>query len=149
MAEVLFYHLERSGLEAVLPRLLEKTLERGWKAVVRTGSEERLRALDAHLWTYRDEAFLPHGAKGQGHEAMQPVLLTTDDENPAGANVLFAVDGAEPTGLEAYDRCVLMFDGRDDDAVAAARGHWKTAKDAGHDVTYWQQTERGKWERKA
>ena len=149
MAEVLFYHLDRSALEAVLPQLLEKTLERGWKAVVRTGSDERLRALDAHLWTYRDDSFLPHGPAGHDTDVHQPVLLTTGTANPAGANVLFAVDGAAPDGLDAYQRCVLMFDGRDNDAVTAARGYWKTVSAAGHDVTYWQQNEAGRWEKKA
>lgn len=149
MAEVLFYHLERSALEAVLPQLLEKTLERDWKAVVRVGTEERLRALDAHLWTYRDASFLPHGAAGGSADALQPVLLTTGPENPAGANVLFAVDGAEPEGLDAYQRCVVMFDGRDSEAVAAARRHWKAASAAGHEVTYWQQNDAGRWEKKA
>ena len=41
MAEVLFYHLETRPLEAVMPLLLEKTLERGWRAVVEVGSRER------------------------------------------------------------------------------------------------------------
>ncbi|MEO0960988.1 MAG: DNA polymerase III subunit chi [Pseudomonadota bacterium] len=149
MSELLFYHLERSTLEAVLPQLLEKTLERGWKAVVRASSAERVSSLDAHLWTYRDDAFLPHGAQGEGHEDAQQVLLTTGNENPAGANVLFAVDGADIDGVDTYQRCVLMFDGGDPDAVAAARVHWKAVKDAGHDATYWQQSEAGRWEKKA
>lgn len=149
MAELLFYHLERSTLEAVLPQLLEKTLERGWTAVVRAGSPERVKALDAHLWTYRDDAFLPHGAEGEGHEDIQPVLLTTGTDNPSGANVLFAVDGADITGVETYQRCVLMFDGADPAAVARAREHWKSVKADGHDATYWQQSEQGRWEKKA
>jgi len=149
MSELLFYHLERSSLEAVLPQLLEKTLERGWKAVVRASSPERVKSLDAHLWTYRDDAFLPHGACGEGHEEAQPVLITTGNENPADANVLFAVDGADIGRLETYQRCVLMFDGNDPGAVAAARIHWKAVKDAGHDATYWQQSEAGRWEKKA
>ncbi len=149
MSELLFYHLERSTLEAVLPQLLEKTLERGWTAVVRAGSPERVSSIDAHLWTYRDDAFLPHGAQGEGHEDTQPVLLTTGTENPAGANVLFAVDGAGIDGVETYQRCVLMFDGNDSEAVATARVHWKAVKEAGHDATYWQQSEAGRWEKKA
>lgn len=149
MSELLFYHLERSTLESVLPQLLEKTLERGWKAVVRASSAERVRSLDAHLWTYRDDAFLPHGSQGEGHEEAQQVLLTTGNENPAGANVLFAVDGAGIDGVDTYQRCVLMFDGGDPDAVAAARIHWKAVKDAGHDATYWQQSEAGRWDKKA
>jgi len=149
LAEILFYHLERSPLEAVLPQLLEKTLERGWTAVVRAGTEERMKSLDAHLWTYKDDAFMPHGLNGAGNETEQPVLLTTNEENPSGANVLFAVDGADLSGAEAYQRCVLMFDGADADAVAAARINWKTFKDTDHDATYWQQSERGRWEKKA
>lgn len=166
MTEVLFYHLERAPLEAVLPQLLEKTLERGWKALVRVGSEERLRALDTHLWTWRDDAFLPHGTADQPHAADQPVLLTTGapenapdsaadtapdaaPDNLNAADVLFAVDGAAPDGLEGFTRCVVIFDGRDAAAVARARAQWKAAAAAGHDVTYWQQNENGRWERKA
>ena len=149
MSELLFYHLERSTLEAVLPQLLEKTLERGWTAVVRASSAERVSSLDAHLWTYRDDAFLPHGAEGEGHEETQPILLTTGTMNPSGANVLFAVDGAGIEDVETYQRCVLMLDGNDADAVAAARVHWKAVKEAGHDATYWQQSEAGRWEKKA
>ena len=149
MSELLFYHLERSTLEAVLPQLLEKTLKRGWTAVVRASSAERVSSLDAHLWTYRDDAFLPHGAEGEGHEEIQPILLTTGTTNPSGANVLFAVDEAGIEDVETYQRCVLMFDGNDADAVAAARVHWKAVKEAGHDATYWQQSEAGRWEKKA
>ena len=149
MTELMFYHLERSSLEVVLPQLLEKTLARGWRAVVRSGTEERLKALDAHLWTYRDDSFLPHGVAGHETDVDQPILLTTATGKPPDAAVLFAVDGAAPDGLEAYERCVLMFDGRDAEAVAAARGHWKAAREAGHDVTYWQQTPQGRWEKKA
>ena len=93
MTEVLFYHLERRPLEQVLPQLLEKTLERGWRAVVQTGSEERAEALSQSLWTYRDEAFLPHGSAADGHEEMQPVFLTPEDVNPNGAQIRFFVDG--------------------------------------------------------
>lgn len=149
MTEVLFYHLQNAPLERVLPDLLERSLQRGWRAIVRAGSKERLDALNNTLWTYRDESFLPHGTLEDGPPDLEPILLTTDAENPNGANVLFLVDGAEPGEITGYERCVLMFDGRDADAVAAARNHWKTLKDAGHDTTYWQQSDAGKWEKKA
>ena len=61
MTELLFYHLQGQKLEGVLTPLLEKSLERGWRVVVQGASEERIDALDAHLWTYRDDGFLPHG----------------------------------------------------------------------------------------
>jgi DNA polymerase-3 subunit chi len=147
--EILFYHLERSSLEGVLPELLEKSLERGWRAVVQAGSEERVEALNMALWTYRQESFLPHGMAADGQPERQPVYLTTGEGNPNGASIRFLVDGAEAGDLSGYDRAVHLFDGRDEEAVAHARGQWKAATDAGHEVTYWRQNDAGRWEKQA
>jgi len=149
VTEVLFYHLQSQPLEVVLPELLEKCLERKWRAVVQLGSEERRDALDAHLWTYRDEGFMPHGTVKDGHATAQPVWLTAADDNPNGASVRFLADGAEAANYSDYQRIVVLFDGNDPDAVDRARASWTTAKAAGHDATYWQQSERGRWEKKA
>jgi DNA polymerase-3 subunit chi len=149
MTEVLFYHLERRPLEAVLPQLLEKTLERGWRAVVEAGSAERVEALSSALWTYRDDAFLPHGTREDGHAARQPIWLTDSDENPNGAQVRFLVDGAAAQGLDGLERAVYLFDGRNTEAVDAARQRWREAAAAGHSVTYWREDESGKWQKMA
>jgi DNA polymerase-3 subunit chi len=149
MTEVLFYHLTRQPLDKVLPGLLEKTLERGWRAVVQAGSGERVDALDALLWTYADDSFLPHGTARDGMPDQQPIFLTVKDENPNGATVRFLVDGAEAPDLAGYTRAVYIFDGRDDAALAQARAEWKRIKGAGHAVTYWQQNDNGRWEKKA
>lgn len=147
--EALFYHLERAPLERVLPGLLERTLARGWRAAVQAGSQERLEALDQHLWTYAEESFLPHGTAKDGRPADQPVFLTIEEDNPSGANVRFLVDGATIASFTGYERIVILFDGREDEAVARAREQWKAAKTAGCEATYWQQTSEGRWERKA
>lgn len=149
MTEVLFYHLERQPLDRVLPALLERTLERGWRAVVQSGNEERLDAIDTQLWTYREESFLPHGTKKDGNAALQPVYLTTGDDNPNEATVRFLIDGATAAEFSSYARLVYLFDGHDETALALARAEWKRAKEAGCDVTYWQQSESGRWEKKA
>lgn len=149
MTEILFYHLENQPLERVIPVLLEKTLERGWRAVVEAGSRERAEALDAVLWTYRDESFLPHGiATGEQLDADQPVLIVTDAGNGNGANVRFFVDRAVPRSSEGYDRIVYLFSGHDPDAVIEARAAWK-ALSAGNALTYWQQDADGRWAKKA
>ncbi len=149
MTELLFYHLHRQPIEKVLPALLEKSLERGWRVVVQAGSEERIEALDAYLWTYRDDGFLPHGTAKESEAAAQPVLLTTGEDNPNGANVRFLIDGtAVPADAASYARIVLLFDGEDEDAVAAARARWSDAKAQGFDVTYWQPDEQGRWQQK-
>lgn len=149
LAEVLFYHLERQPLEKVLPNLLERTLARGWKAVVQSGSAERLDAVDQALWTYTEESFLPHGQKKAGHAEHQPIFLTTGSETPNGAGVRFLIDGATAATFEGFSRIVYLFDGADPEAMATARAQWKEAKAAGCTVTYWQQTPQGRWERKA
>jgi DNA polymerase III subunit chi len=147
--DVSFYHLERATLESVLPSLLEKTLERGWRAVVQAGSPERLEALDDALWTYRADSFLPHGTAKDGHSDAQPIFLTLGDETPNGAGVRFLVDGAEPAKYEGFARMIFLFDGQNTDAVAQARAQWKAAKAAGCGVAYWQQNSSGRWEKKA
>jgi DNA polymerase-3 subunit chi len=150
MTEILFYHLHRQPLERVLPTLLEKSLERGWRVVVQAASEERVEALDAHLWTFRDESFLPHGTARDDEAREQPIVLTVDDDNPNGATVRFLLDGAGvPADAAAYQRIVLLFDGEDPDALAAARTRWSEAKAGGFDVTYWQPDQDGRWQRKA
>ena len=150
MTEVLFYHLDHQRVENVLPTLLEKSLARGWRAAVQAASDDRVDSLDAHLWTYRDDGFLPHGTDRENTAAVQPVLLTTSGENRNGADVRFLIDGVSlPADVASYTRVVLIFDGADADAVADARTHWTAAKADGHDVTYWQPDAQGRWQRKA
>ena len=146
--EVWFYHLERTGLEQALPELLEKTLQRGWRALVRVREAARLQHLDSWLWTYRDESFLPHAPDDEPNAARQPVLLTTGFENANGADVLFLVDGAEPGDLGGYARCVVLFDGGDEAQLAVARAQWSAVKASGAAVSYWKQQARG-WEKQA
>ena len=149
MTEVLFYHLQNQPLERALPPLLEKSLERGWRVVVQGASDERIDALDAHLWTFSDNSFLPHGTARSGDAALQPVVLTTELHNPNAATVRFLIDGVPvPADAEAYTRIVLLFDGDDPDAVDAARQSWADAKARGFEVVYWQPDEQGRWQRK-
>jgi len=148
VAEVGFYHLLSTSLERALPRLLERALGQGLRAVVRAGSAERVEQLNGLLWTYDEASFLPHGASRDGNPAAHPIWLTERLENPNGATILFLVDGVEAGDLAGYARCIDMFDGNDPDAVAAARDRWRAATAAGHTLTYWQQTERG-WEKRA
>ena len=150
MTEILFYHLQGQKLEGVLPSLLVKSLDRGWKVAVQATSEERIDALDAYLWTFRDDGFLPHGTWREPEASQQPVLLTPNEGNPNGAAVRFLIDRAPmPTDPENYQRVVLVFDGDDEEAVAAARAQWVEVKTRGFEATYWQADEGGRWTKKA
>ncbi len=147
MTEVGFYHLTATALDRALPRLLGKAHEAGMRAVVLAASEERVAALDAALWTFDPASFLPHGTARDGNAEAQPIYLTTTEENPNGATLLVLVDGVEPGYLDGFARCLDLFDGNDEAAVQAARARWKRLKDAGHTLTYWQQTPQGGWEK--
>lgn len=146
MAEIGFYHLTRTSLDVALPKLLGRVLATGGRAVVKAASEERVAALDTALWLCPDPEWLPHGTRATGEADLQPIWLTTDDEAPNGARHLFLVEGVTSARLDAFERVFDLFDGRDEDAVAAARTRWTAAKADGHALTYWRQTERG-WEK--
>ncbi len=149
MASVAFYHLTAWPLERALPKLLEKTLEGGRRAIVIAGSEERVEALANALWTSEPDSWLPHGTIQDGSPEDQPIWLTTGDDNANGAHHLYLTDGADSDRIDRYERCFELFDGGDADAVEAARTRWRARQAAGHAVTYWQQDDQGRWRNKA
>jgi DNA polymerase-3 subunit chi len=154
MTEIWFYHLQRQPLARVLPNLIEKSLEKGWRVAVQATSEERLAALDSWLWTYSDESFLAHGRARDGDFGLQPVYLTVGLENPNRAALRLFIEGAEmapalaETGAD-YARAVALFDGNNEDELVHARAQWKELKDLGFALTYWQQGAAGRWEMKS
>lgn len=150
MAEILFFHLQSRPLEQVLPTIVDRALSRGQKVVVEVGSQERLSVLDDHLWAYSDESFLPHVTALEADAALNPVVLTTQAHNPNAAQVRVCADGVRiPDAMQDYERVVLIFDGDDPEALAAAREDWKKARASGHAASYWQQDDAGRWEKKA
>lgn len=152
-SEVWFYHLLTSPLERTLPNLLERAGQRNWRVCVQVGSAQRLQALDDLLWTYSPDSFLAHGSARDGDPHLQKVWLTTEGDNPGGAHVRICADGASAEAAarsgEPYERVILIFDGADDAALAAARAEWKALKESGFQLSYFQQTENGGWEKKA
>ena len=150
MTEILFYQLLRQPLEAVLPVLLMRSLAKKWNAVVQGASEERMRALDDHLWTFSEESFLPHGLASQNDAGKQPVILTCDTSNPNQSQIRFLIDNVdEPDNVDSYERIAVLFDGRFESSLKQAREQWKRCRNIGQTVTYWAQNENGRWEKKA
>lgn len=149
MAEILFYHLTHSTLDDALPRLVERSLARDWKVTIQFMSEERRDAMDSYLWVYSDDSFIGHGTEHDSYPDYQPVYLTLGGENPNGAQVRFMVEGANCSDPEKYERLVVMFDGRDKELLGETREQWKNYKTQNHQLTYWQQTDDGRWEKKA
>src|SRR5438046_10026454 len=142
MTEMLFYRLQNMSIESVLPSLLEESLGRGWRVVVQSTSPERTEALDAHLWTYSDDSFLPHATWRAGDAQDQPIILSIEEGNPNRANVRFLIDNvALPADCDSYERLVLVFNGDDADALTSARGAWADCKSRGVWETWWRADE--------
>ena len=149
MTDIRFYHMTVQSLDQALPAILAKALDAGHRIVVKCADETQAARLSDHLWTYRPDSFLPHGTKKDGHAEDQPVYLTAGNDNPNGAGVLVLTGGATADAVGDYALCCEMLDGHDGAAVDAARTRWKSYKDAGHSITYWQQTDTGGWDKKA
>lgn len=148
MTEYWFYHLETSTLENVLPELLGKTIERGWRALVKV-PDSMLEHLDGYLWTYQDASFLPHGRDDEPQADRQPILLSADASGSEGFDCVFLVDGQDLNVSDSTTRCIVMINGRDADAVQSARAQWTRLKKTDANLSYWQQNDRGRWEKKA
>ena len=148
MTDISFYHLLHTPLERALPKLMEKVLSSGAKAIIKTSSSERAEVLNDVLWTYEPNTFLPHGTAIDGNANKQPIWITSEDENPNDAGILVLTDGVSAGDLSAWKRCIEIFNGLDEAAVSNARRRWSEYKAAMHELTYWQQTERGGWEKR-
>jgi DNA polymerase III subunit chi len=148
VTEIRFYHLEQRRVDQALPPLLERALEEGRRVLVRASSEEMVAALNERIWTYDDASFLPHGAAGDGDPMEQPIFLTAELKNANASTMLVRLSGAETSEADdAFDLVVLMFDGRDEAALAQARGEWRRLKDRGSPISYWRESDEGGWER--
>lgn len=149
MTEIRFYHIRKKTAEAVVFELLERALTRGHKILVRLRDEAETSRLNDFLWTHKPESFLPHGSSEDGHSENQPVFLTATNDNPNKADVIFLMPGSESSGIEDFTLCCDILDGRDEEQIAAGRSRYKDWKNQGHNLSYWQQSDTGKWEQKS
>ncbi len=150
MSRIDFYHLTKQSLDTALPALLQKAYASGKRILLKT-APDTVDTVNAELWTYSDESFLPHGAKKDGFAHEQPIYITAEDDNPNDASFLFLINGAEfdCAAAQAFERVFNLFDGNNPETTEQARRVWKTYREAGFEVSYWQQTAAGKWEQKA
>lgn len=149
MADVWFYHLERTTADAELPRLLQRGLERGLRMAVITPTVERVREFSQKLWGLEDTSFIPHGFEGEPQPEQQSIYLCTDDATPNASVFNFYIDGAEPAKLETLERASIMFDGNAETALEHARSLWRKYKAENITIRYWKQDDDGRWKDQA
>jgi len=148
MTSVQFYHLTATPLERALPKLLEKAIASGFRAVLTAHDEQRLEQLNQLLWSYDPGSFMPHGTREDNQASAQPVYLSVGTDNPNGAKLLVVTDGKIPENALEYERIIDIFDGGDEAAVVAARTRWARYKEQFFSISYMRQTETGGWDKK-
>jgi DNA polymerase-3 subunit chi len=146
MSEIRFYHMEQSTLDQALPAITSKALQSGKPILIKGPDKKEVKRLDDLLWSFHPQSFLPHGTDNGDQ---QPVFLTPDDDNANNSKILILTHGCTFDDVSQFDLVCEMLDGRVDTQIIDARKRWKVYKDDGHDLTYWQQDENGKWDKKA
>ncbi len=149
MTEIRFYHLQKQSLDQALPLILEKAYSMGHKIIVKMQDEEEANRMATHLWTYRQDKFLPHGSKKDGQADLQPIWITPLEENPNAATILILTQGQTSENIEKFDLVCEMLNGHSDDQIAAARKRWAEYQKSDYKTTYWFQNEDGGWVKKA
>jgi len=146
--EYWFYHLEASTVEGILPGLLEKTRQKGWRALVKL-PQSQLKEMDDYLWTYKDDSFLPHGRDDEPLAEQQPITLSANVETADGYQAVFLIGGTDIEDMSGVERCMVMINGRSENDVMRERKRWKALKETDAALSYYQQNDRGSWEKKA
>jgi len=150
MAQVLFYQLAATPLEALVGTLARRAQAQGWRIEARGTSRDRMEVLDRELWLTPAEGFLPHGLAGGTADAQQPLLLTLGPGPAANRpDALMVLDGAEVAPAEAamLQRVWIIFDGANPEALERARAQWRLLA-ADLPAQYWLD-EAGRWVKKA
>ena len=145
--QVDFYHLTRSPLDRVLPRIAERIVGDGGRLLVVVRDGAQAAAVEKLLWSYSPDSFLPHAVAGAGEDAAQPVLIATGVEPSNAARHVALVDGTWRDEALGFDRAFHFFD---EGAIEEARAAWKALADReGVERRYWKQLETGGWEQAA
>lgn len=141
-----FYHLTRSPLDRVLPRIAQRLHDDGERLLLLSEHADQRRHLDMLLWTYAPDSFLPHAEAGAGDDTLQAVLIAPEPTDASAARNVAIVDGRWRDEALTFDRAFHFFG---EDHIAAARAAWKGLADRdGVERRYWRQGDGG-WEQAA
>lgn len=146
--EILFYHITKGEMSSVVIQLLQKIYASQKKAVLLVKTPEEMHFYDEILWTYSSDSFLPHGTKDDSFPENQPCCITDTVQNPTSAEMLLLIEPVAWESFDDYQRMIVLFSDKNNQAVINAREIWKNLKEKNENMTYWFQNDAGKWEKK-
>ncbi len=140
-----FYELALDPALKVVPPLALKAYEQGARAVILAANENSLEELNKAIWTFKQDAFIPHGTKADGKAERQPIYLTLTEENPNQATIAIITDGRMPQ--LPFERVYDIFDGTIETELASAKARQQAYQNSGAAVTYFKQNPQGGWDK--
>jgi DNA polymerase-3 subunit chi len=145
MTEIGFYHLLTTSLEKALPQIVQKSYDRGWRALIIAADNEHIGEVDKLLWTFDPDSFLPHGIVGEDKEELQPILIAAEYLPKNNPDVIISLQDIVIEDAAKYQRIIDIFDGRSELAVKQARIRWKKYQEMNLEMKYHKQNENGGW----
>ena len=136
------FHVNLADRTGYACRLLRKACAAGARVVV-VGDPLQLRELDAALWTFSPQDFIPHAVAGAALPAVlaqSPVILAPQAGDAPHRQVLVNLGMDVPEGFEGFERLIELVSDAPEE-MSQARQRWKHYAGQGHGVTKVDQKE--------
>ena len=147
MTQIIFYSTAPLQVEKTLFALLEKSLEKGNKSLLLFKDKEKCLSINEQLWTYKQNSFLPHISEDdQIYDNIDvPVYLSTKNENPFKAELLFSIDGFLPDNIDHFERVIIIIDVNDELLNEKYKNYYLDINKNFKDIVFYKSDDNGKW----
>ncbi len=147
MTQIIFYSTAPFQVEKTLFTLLEKSLEKGNKSLLLFKDKEKCLSINEQLWTYKQNSFLPHISEDdQIYDNIDiPVYLSTKNENPFKAELLFSIDGFLPDNIDHFERVIIIIDVNDELLNEKYKNYYLDINKNFEDIVFYKSDDNGKW----
>lgn len=132
MPQVDFYIIKDNSPQLALRTacsIAEKALQAGIKAHIQT-SDSNTEKLDALLWTFRDQSFVPHEIHPPSFAAC-PITIGSE----GGSNeiqMLINISNELPENIDKFQRIAEVIDNHDE-FIRAGRERYRLYREQGHE----------------
>ncbi len=135
MTRIDFYVLASDDSDSRLTftaRLCEKALNQGLPILVVASQEQQLR-LDAILWDFRADAFVPHGLWGT-HSQQDRLIISTGEDVADFHGLLINLTDTLPPMFSRFSRFAAVVN-QDSAVLQHTRAHYSFFKERGYAVS--------------
>ena len=146
MTKIIFYSSAPLQVENTLFTLIEKSIEKGYKCLFFL-DKEKCSMIDEKLWTHKQNSFLPHLSEDEeiSDDLDIPIYLSTKNENPYEAELLFSIDGFLPDNINNFERVVIIIDANDKILLEKYKKYYLDVNKDFEDIVFYKSDDNGKW----